>query len=146
MLIQITNRCHMGCPHCMQESGPKGRHMTEETFEEVLRFVREAELVCAVVHQQSPDSDAGAVDAPVLRDVRGGGEVLPSAYRPGRWHPHERVVAVPDGGARERRGGRGVPQDEGFASVRRLPAVPQLHGTTSEGDGITEIGFSLNTD
>lgn len=42
MLIQITNRCHMGCPHCMQESGPRGRHMTDETFEQVLAFCREA--------------------------------------------------------------------------------------------------------
>lgn len=43
MLIQITNRCHMGCPHCMQDSGPKGRHMSDETFEEVLSFVTESQ-------------------------------------------------------------------------------------------------------
>lgn len=42
MLIQITNRCHMGCPHCMQESSPRGKNMTEETFGQVLDFVREA--------------------------------------------------------------------------------------------------------
>lgn len=29
MLIQITNRCHIGCPHCMQESTAKGKHMSE---------------------------------------------------------------------------------------------------------------------
>lgn len=23
MLIQITNRCHMGCKHCMQDASPK---------------------------------------------------------------------------------------------------------------------------
>lgn len=43
MLIMITNRCHMGCPHCMQESTPRGRHMTEETFEKVLAFCRDAQ-------------------------------------------------------------------------------------------------------
>ena len=32
----------MGCPHCMQESGPRGKHMTAETFEQVLAFCREA--------------------------------------------------------------------------------------------------------
>ena len=42
MLIQITNRCHMGCPHCMQESAANGKHMKPETFEQVLQFVREA--------------------------------------------------------------------------------------------------------
>ena len=33
----------MGCPHCMQESTPRGRHMTEETFAQVLAFCREAQ-------------------------------------------------------------------------------------------------------
>lgn len=38
----ITNRCHMGCPHCMQDATPHGSHMTEETFQQVLDFCREA--------------------------------------------------------------------------------------------------------
>jgi len=39
VLIRITNRCTMGCPHCViDSSGPKGAHMTEETFEEALKF------------------------------------------------------------------------------------------------------------
>lgn len=42
MLIQITNRCHMDCPHCMQEAGPEGRHMTGETIDQVMDFCREA--------------------------------------------------------------------------------------------------------
>lgn len=32
----------MNCPHCMQESGPRGKHMTEETFEQVLAFCEDA--------------------------------------------------------------------------------------------------------
>lgn len=42
MLIQITNRCHMGCPHCMQESTARGKHMTEETFQQVHAFCQQA--------------------------------------------------------------------------------------------------------
>lgn len=42
MLIMLTSRCHMGCKHCMQEATARGRHMTRETFDEVLRFVSEA--------------------------------------------------------------------------------------------------------
>lgn len=42
MLIQIINRCHMQCPHCMQDSTPDGQHMTEETFEQVLDFCKQA--------------------------------------------------------------------------------------------------------
>ena len=40
MLIMITNRCHMNCPHCMQDARPDGKLMTDETFEKVLDFVR----------------------------------------------------------------------------------------------------------
>lgn len=43
MLIQITNRCHMGCKHCMQCSNAKGKHMSEDTFERVLTLVNEAQ-------------------------------------------------------------------------------------------------------
>ncbi|MBQ8713054.1 MAG: radical SAM protein [Prevotella sp.] len=43
MLIMITSRCHMECPHCMQDAGPGGRHMTDETFDEVMDFCREAQ-------------------------------------------------------------------------------------------------------
>ena len=32
----------MECPHCMQESVPNGKHMTAETFAQVLAFCREA--------------------------------------------------------------------------------------------------------
>ncbi len=38
----ITNRCQMGCPHCMQDARPDGRLMTDETIEQVLDFCREA--------------------------------------------------------------------------------------------------------
>lgn len=42
MLIQITNRCHMDCPHCMQNATPSGKHMTGETFEQVVEFCKQA--------------------------------------------------------------------------------------------------------
>lgn len=45
----ITNRCHMMCPHCMQDARPSGKHMTGETFKQVMEFVREAKpLVVSV--------------------------------------------------------------------------------------------------
>lgn len=42
MLIQISNRCQMNCPHCMQDSTPDGILMTDETVEQVLNFCSEA--------------------------------------------------------------------------------------------------------
>lgn len=38
MLIQITNRCHEGCPHCMQDSNPNGGMMDFSTFKKALQF------------------------------------------------------------------------------------------------------------
>lgn len=38
MLIQITNRCHEGCAHCLQNSLPDGPHMDMDTFMNALRF------------------------------------------------------------------------------------------------------------
>lgn len=38
MLIQITNKCHEGCAHCMHCSNPNGEHMSEATFKNALRF------------------------------------------------------------------------------------------------------------
>lgn len=40
MLIQITNKCHEGCAHCMQCSNPHGEHMDMTTFKNALRFAR----------------------------------------------------------------------------------------------------------
>ena len=49
MLIMITNRCQMECPHCMQDAKPSGKHMTGETFKQVKEFVHEAKpLVVSV--------------------------------------------------------------------------------------------------
>lgn len=38
MLIQLTNTCQMGCPHCLQDSLPQPMHMTEETCVEAIKF------------------------------------------------------------------------------------------------------------
>ncbi len=38
MLIQITNRCHMGCSHCMQNSLPEGAHMPPGVFVKAVKF------------------------------------------------------------------------------------------------------------
>lgn len=43
MLIITTNKCSMGCSHCMQDSTPKGEHMTRETFLKTLDFTRRVE-------------------------------------------------------------------------------------------------------
>lgn len=38
MLLQITNRCQEGCPHCLQDAKPDGLHMDLATFKAACRF------------------------------------------------------------------------------------------------------------
>lgn len=39
MLLKITEKCSMGCTHCMNNATPDGKHMTMETLNDVLDFV-----------------------------------------------------------------------------------------------------------
>lgn len=39
MLINITDKCSMGCSHCSENCTINGEHMTMETFKETLKFV-----------------------------------------------------------------------------------------------------------
>lgn len=38
MLIKITNKCSLGCSHCMNDSIPYGSHMTEDIFIKALEI------------------------------------------------------------------------------------------------------------
>ena len=40
MMIKITESCSMGCIHCMNNAKPNGNNMTDETFRDVLDFIR----------------------------------------------------------------------------------------------------------
>lgn len=55
MIIRITNRCHMGCKHCMIDaSGPAGAHMTMATFLKAMRFGLQAGAPTAVISGGEP--------------------------------------------------------------------------------------------
>lgn len=40
MLIKVTQCCSMGCSHCMNNAVPCDRHMTIDTFKDVLAFIK----------------------------------------------------------------------------------------------------------
>lgn len=40
MLVRITEKCHMGCSHCMINAGPAGQHMSLDTYKQVLDFIK----------------------------------------------------------------------------------------------------------
>ena len=39
MLLKITEKCSMGCSHCMNSATPDGAHMTEQTLKDALHFL-----------------------------------------------------------------------------------------------------------
>ena len=45
MLVKVTNRCGMGCSHCLENSTPAGEHMTEETFHKALDLTQRIEAL-----------------------------------------------------------------------------------------------------
>ena len=54
MIIMITNRCHMECPHCMQNATPDGIHMTDVVFNQVMAFCREAKPIAVNISGGEP--------------------------------------------------------------------------------------------
>lgn len=39
MLLHITDKCSMGCPHCLGDYKPDGGHMSRETFNDAIEFI-----------------------------------------------------------------------------------------------------------
>ena len=54
MLVRITQRCRMNCPHCMVEASPDGEHMTMETFRKAIGFIKANTLPLIMVSGGEP--------------------------------------------------------------------------------------------
>lgn len=54
MLVRITNKCRMGCSHCMVEASPEGQHMSMDTYEKVLAFIRRNNLLMILISGGEP--------------------------------------------------------------------------------------------
>ena len=48
MLIKVTNKCSMGCSHCMEDATPEGTDMSLETFAKALEFSEGLEALAPV--------------------------------------------------------------------------------------------------
>lgn len=44
MLIKITEKCSMECPHCMNNATANGKEMELKTFIDTLNFINKKEL------------------------------------------------------------------------------------------------------
>ena len=49
MLIRITQKCSMGCPHCLVNATPDGEHMTLATFKNAITFAMEVDLLAPLL-------------------------------------------------------------------------------------------------
>ena len=62
MLIKITESCHGGCTHCMNNAVPCDRHMTLDTFNDVLKFTTEYDVVGDTLTGGEPSENPNFVD------------------------------------------------------------------------------------
>ena len=54
MLLQITNCCRMGCPHCMDDANPYAPHMTEDTCRNAVAFAKSSGVHLLIVSGGEP--------------------------------------------------------------------------------------------
>lgn len=54
MLVKITDRCSMGCTHCMENARPEGSDMTMETFVKVVDFIDRNEFFFMLISGGEP--------------------------------------------------------------------------------------------
>lgn len=54
MLLRITKHCSMGCPHCLGDFLPDGRHMAHETFLAALDFIRATQPLVVIITGGEP--------------------------------------------------------------------------------------------
>lgn len=54
MLLQVTNRCRMGCPHCLNDANPYAPHMTEETCRNAVSFAKDSGNLMLIVSGGEP--------------------------------------------------------------------------------------------
>lgn len=54
MILKITNYCTMGCSHCIVNSTTEGKHMTKETFNNAIDFIKRVEPLVVLVSGGEP--------------------------------------------------------------------------------------------
>lgn len=54
MMIKITEKCSMGCTHCMNRAAPDGKHMDFDTFQKAIDFQRTYEGLFLIITGGEP--------------------------------------------------------------------------------------------
>ncbi|MGE5438117.1 MAG: radical SAM protein [Syntrophothermus sp.] len=54
MVIDITYKCRMNCQHCMVDADVNGEHMSDNVFEQTLRFVKEINPFIVIISGGEP--------------------------------------------------------------------------------------------
>lgn len=62
MLISITEKCRMGCPHCMDCATPEGSDMDMKTFQEAVRFFNMYGSLVMLITGGEPTENPQCVD------------------------------------------------------------------------------------
>lgn len=49
MLLKITEKCSLGCSHCMNSATNSGQHMTYETLQDILKFISQTDMCSSII-------------------------------------------------------------------------------------------------
>lgn len=54
MILRITNRCHMCCSHCFVNATPEGKHMSLDTLNQAIDFIKSVDAKLVLVTGGEP--------------------------------------------------------------------------------------------
>ncbi len=92
MLLQITNRCHEGCRHCLQNSLPDGPMMTEKTFRRAIEFGRFLKNPIYVLTGGEPTEHPQFFEFCKMLDSLIGNEARFTITSNGMWYPEQKEM------------------------------------------------------
>ena len=90
MILDITNRCNMGCPHCLNNCVPEGTDMSMETLDEIIKFINHPDLHFRTVLI----SGGEPTEHPLLFDVL---DRLYEANTPNKWGEQKLFLLLTNG-------------------------------------------------
>ena len=80
MMLEITERCTMGCSHCMNDAKPCGKDMDDKVLEDSLEFIRDNRLGTHLIVTGGEPTEHSDFDKVIKRIIDFSGEFSSSMF------------------------------------------------------------------
>lgn len=71
MLVTITEKCNMGCSHCMDNANPDGQHMTIQTYVRVLGYLQRLNMPIIMISGGEPTLHPNIIEMIKMAQITG---------------------------------------------------------------------------